>query len=722
MRPRSPNRKQCTRCFGGLPLSPRIERGRRLLLTINLLALAVAAAGCVTPSAPPQVPSGAGTVDEAVAAEPQALTAEEGWFAPGKIIVRYREGAESTYASGALARAVQASEAHKAEHETGTPPAIEEPPPIVRLVRVSQPPAQKELEEFAPVAVFRDDDWRRLVREVESAVTRDDGFGGTLLDVAQEKEVFLYRDELGAFRSVPIEYKPSDVPIVRTVTLDDLLDYALPILDGWLQARGSAARQVLLDTGDTVEPAYAFVLIDLNGKRGWFLRSARRLATGKTAEARAQVALHTVVGQVRSLVGRPISSVWRLFTMAGATTLDTLHPSSISAGRAEPVPPLSGAPGMDLEAWERELDFLTGTALTSGTIRYLVDGAQFFPRLIEALNAAERSIDLRLYIFDNDDYALKIADLLKYRSRRTRVRVLLDGLGTFGAADAMPGYTPDYFRGGPSIVEYLRKGSEISVRLVQNPWLQGDHTKTIIIDGGPAFIGGMNIGREYRYEWHDLMVEVTGPVVDVIKEDFDGAWIHAGLFGDFRGLFEKPEVKRRVAGVGESAVRVLQTKPGDSQILRAQIAAIRKAKHRIWIENAYFTSDAILYELAKARRRGIDVRVIMPLRGDSGPVNRSNALAANAMLANGIRVYIYPGMSHVKGAVYDGWACFGSANFDKLSLRLNKELDLATSDSAAVERFVDGVFRPDFKRSVELKEPFPTNWSDHLMALIANQL
>ena len=33
----------------------------------------------------------------------------------------------------------------------------------------------------------------------------------------------------------------------------------------------------------------------------------------------------------------------------------------------------------------------------------------------------------------------------------------------------------------------------------------------MVIDNRVAFLGGMNIGREYRYDWHDLMVEVKGP-------------------------------------------------------------------------------------------------------------------------------------------------------------------------------------------------------------------
>ena len=40
-------------------------------------------------------------------------------------------------------------------------------------------------------------------------------------------------------------------------------------------------------------------------------------------------------------------------------------------------------------------------------------------------------------------------------------------------------------------------------------------------------------------------------------------------------------------------------------------------------------------------------------------------------MRNGVRVYAYPGMTHVKAAIYDGWACVGSANFDKMSLRMS---------------------------------------------------
>ena len=169
-------------------------------------------------------------------------------------------------------------------------------------------------------------------------------------------------------------------------------------------------------------------------------------------------------------------------------------------------------------------------------------------------------------------------------------------------------------------------------------------------------------------------------------------------------------------------MRVLFTRAGNAEIFRAQREAIRNARHYIYIENAYFTDDTMLYELARARRRGVDVRVILPLVSNHGPMNQSNALAANAMMEHGIRVFLYPGMSHVKAAVFDGWACLGSANWDRLSFRTNKELNLATSNPEAVDELLERIFRKDFAASVELTEPFPARWSDHLMEVVADYL
>jgi len=92
------------------------------------------------------------------------------------------------------------------------------------------------------------------------------------------------------------------------------------------------------------------------------------------------------------------------------------------------------------------------------------------------------------------------------------------------------------------------------------------------------------------------------------------------------------------------------------------------------------------------------------------------------MLEHGIRVYIYPGFSHVKAAIYDGWVCVGSANFDRLSLRINRELNIASSDPTIAGQLLERLFVPDFLGSPELTEPIPERWIDHLVEIVSDFL
>ena len=210
--------------------------------------------------------------------------------------------------------------------------------------------------------------------------------------------------------------------------------------------------------------------------------------------------------------------------------------------------------------------------------------------------------------------------------------------------------------------------------------------------------------------------------VDIIRKEFYSAWALAGPLGDIGLLFSRVKPNETQLHTNGYPLRVLLTEPGKQEIYRSQLKAISQARSYIYIQNAYLTDDRILRELIKARRRGVDVRVIMPIETDHGPITRSNVLAANSMLDNGIRVFIYPGFSHVKAAVIDGWVCLGSANYDRLSLRLNRELNIASSDPGVRDELLEKLFEPDFKVSVELTEQIPRQWADFLVELIGDYL
>jgi cardiolipin synthase len=77
---------------------------------------------------------------------------------------------------------------------------------------------------------------------------------------------------------------------------------------------------------------------------------------------------------------------------------------------------------------------------------------------------------------------------------------------------------------------------------------------------------------------------------------------------------------------------------------------------------------------------------------------------------------------HVKAAVYDGWACLGSANFDKLSLQVNQEINLGTSHPAVVKNLMERLFYPDFTVSRELHDSLPLAARHHFAEFIADEL
>ena len=426
-------------------------------------------------------------------------------------------------------------------------------------------------------------------------------------------------------------------------------------------------------------------------------------------------------------INRPVSHFGSLASYALKSTGGMLRRMAISTVQMpaleDEIPELSYAEPMDLVAFEKILDKTTGTRSNTGQIKFLVDGDEYFCRLTTAVENAKESIDIRTYIFDNDDYAIKFADLLKKKSEHTRVRVMLDSVGNMMAMQADSESMPDGYQGPLSIRMYIERESDVKVRNVTNPWLTtGDHTKTTIIDKKIAFVGGMNIGREYRYDWHDLMMEVSGPVVDKLQYESDKAWARASLFGDFANFVAFMKGRKEHADRDGYPVRILQTRKFDSDIHKAQIAAIQNAQSYILIENAYFSDDRTLYELVQARRRGVDVRVIIPSKGNHGALNASNKITVNTLVKNGIRVYEYPGMSHVKAAIFDGWVSVGSANFDKLSLKINKELNLATSDPGTVQALLDQVFIPDMMASKELSKPVEITFATRLAEIAVDEL
>jgi len=648
-----------------------------------------------------------------------SLVADEAYIGPDDFYIRYESDAGVVFAGGRWSHRLDIlAVEQQTDGRYGGPYIL----PIEYQQTIRWPSVPGKL--ITP-RILSSERWVRYLNSLFESVLPEGGEAGIVMHFNSD-DYFMYLNERGDIEARLVINKPADYVVHERISFEDFITRGMPQLKKFLEAEGIEERRIVFNTGDAGAYSLPFIYVDLDFPIAVFVRYPPAPRDGPVLQSgtqKAQSVGHIAQSHLGGLVVRPISSVFRLFFVAKDAAVETVKPTWLVTLDSQPIPEIYTGPGMDLVEWEERLDDITNRESSRGEIDFLIDGAEYFTRLIDVLTTAQESVKIRTYIFDNDDFAQQIGNLIRRRSEEgIEVKVLLDGLGTIWATGAADETMPEDYEPPESVREFLENDSRVSVRQANNPWLAGDHVKTTIIDKTIAFTGGMNIGREYRYSWHDMMMELRGPAVDVLTHEFNDAWVHAGITGDFGLFFHNLMPEKDYAEDVGVPLRVLFTRPGNAEIFRTQRDAIRNAKGYIYIENAYFTGDAMLYELARARKRGVDVRVIMPLFGNHGPINRSNVLAANAMLEQGIRVYVYPGMSHVKAAIFDGWACLGSANWDKLSFRVNKELNIATSDTETVDELRRRLFDEDIRVSVELTEPFPERWSDHLVEVLADYL
>jgi cardiolipin synthase A/B len=533
----------------------------------------------------------------------------------------------------------------------------------------------------------------------------------------------LYRDEHGAPSSVPIGEQPKGVTIDSRFSIEETL--------------GLLARHVEADLARNHPGDSLFLLMAPHGRRfpqpllldrrqhecvwltpGALYDTERGLSLSYTAQG-----LGALIFEAHgiALLKNPISSVARLGDLGFQTVVRLLRLPFPGPGSSFPSP--NQCTGMDLADWEAWLDRCTGTRQEDGSLDLLLDGERFFPRLHQAIAEATNHVHMDLYIFDRDDVAVGVADQLKQRSQEIEVKVLMDRLGSIGAGVVPPGTPlPDDFVFPSSIRSYLKEDSRVRVRSFLNPWMSADHSKVFLVDGTHAWLGGMNVGREYRYEWHDLMVELQGPVVASLEEEFSRDWAHAGALGDLgyvAELLQGPRIPEPVPTPNAWVkVRLLPTKTAWKPFSAAVTTAIRRSRSYIYVENPYLFDRGVLNDLVRARNRGVDVRVILPRVNDFKAAARSNLVNANYLIQHGVRVYFYPGMTHVKALLVDDWACVGSANLNHLSLRLCQEHNVATSDPRFAARLKHELFEEDFSRSYELTAPVAVDWVD----LLSDQL
>lgn len=343
---------------------------------------------------------------------------------------------------------------------------------------------------------------------------------------------------------------------------------------------------------------------------------------------------------------------------------------------------------------------MIGAPVAGNTANFLHDGDECFPSMLAAIHEAREEILLEMYWFDSDSTGRRFADALSDRARAgVRVHVIYDAVGSITADDAVF----DAMReAGCDVIEYHPVApwrSRFRFGRINNR----DHRKMLIVDNRIGFTGGVNLSDLWSSSasggagFRDDMVRVEGPVVSDMRALFFRTYrAHQG---------NEPHIPmRRANPVGTLAVSVLANDMFRERrrIRRTYLAEIVRATREIIIVNAYFVPDRqVRHALQAARKRGVKVKVMLPVESDVVAVRYATRRLYTWMLERGIEIHEWgQSVLHSKTAVIDReWCTVGTHNFDYRSLAYNLEVNIAMRDADAAGRLLDRVEK-DFAMSV----------------------
>ena len=308
--------------------------------------------------------------------------------------------------------------------------------------------------------------------------------------------------------------------------------------------------------------------------------------------------------------------------------------------------------------------------------------SQMIPQLLHDIDRAKEYIFFQFFKFENDPLGVEIQEALINKAQ--------DGVPVYVIYDAFPGAIVDH--------SFFHEMQLYGVKVHRyNPIFplpsaysnNRNHRKIVVIDGQIGYIGGMNIAQRYltgvhNGEWRDTHLRITGAACQNLQRVF---------FDDWRKQRKPHEafpilIEDANDSPSASAVQIIASDPQDrtSPILQAMIQMAESAQQNLYIQSPYFLPPKSLQKaLCQAAKRGVDVRLMIPQRGDRSIfVSYASRSYLKPLLEAGVKVFFHnTGFIHAKMVVADNKiTTIGSTNIDFRSFNQSSEVNAFVYDEA----------------------------------------
>ncbi len=274
--------------------------------------------------------------------------------------------------------------------------------------------------------------------------------------------------------------------------------------------------------------------------------------------------------------------------------------------------------------------------------------------MLSEIEKATKRYCMEMYIFLDDTDQDFIGKLKEKSKQGVKVVMVLDALGSARLKKE-------------SVQSIKEAGIEL---LFFSHWLRHTHRKILIVDGKTAFVGGVNIGKEFS-AWRDMQIKLEGRMVKSISASFAYSYEMAGGHDADILAYRKKALTHRLR------TWFLDHWPSRNifSLKSHYIKKISRAKKDILIITPYFTPPKWFVALIdSAVRRGVKVEIIIPQNTDQPLIDRVNYRYMYELSKIGAHFYLSKEMNHAKAMLIDRKeGLIGSQNIDFLSFRLNAE-------------------------------------------------
>jgi cardiolipin synthase A/B len=258
------------------------------------------------------------------------------------------------------------------------------------------------------------------------------------------------------------------------------------------------------------------------------------------------------------------------------------------------------------------------------------------PKVIAAINAAQKSIDVSMYEFD----AQTIIDALGAAQKRgVKVRVLLD-----------------MTQPGNDVTKSKLAALGVEAKASPKAFVY-THAKTMLIDGARAVVlsanfNGYSLGGERNYGVIDTAADDVADLAAIFATDWSGAPLDLKCT---RLLVSPVNARSRILGL------------------------INGAKKSLDFTSMYITDSAVLSAIKARAAAGVPVRVLL---ADPAWMTQNTATAAD-LQKSGVATKFFKKLDlHAKLIVADGAAFVGSENLSFNSLDKNREVGVLVTETA----------------------------------------